>query len=57
MIDAQLGRDAVLGEFLEDSVPNYYREALREHDLAPITDPDIDLGEVEEGMLFRGESK
>src|SRR3990170_310584 len=49
VIDAQLGRDAVLGEFLEDSVPSYYREALREHDLAPITDPDIDLGEVEEG--------
>jgi trigger factor len=49
VIDAQLGRDAVLGEFLEDSVPTYYREALREHDLAPITDPDIDLGEVEEG--------
>src|SRR3990172_5557120 len=49
VIDAQLGRDAVLGEFLEDSVRSYYREALREHDLAPITDPDIDLGEVEEG--------
>jgi trigger factor len=49
VIDAQFGRDAVLGEFLEDSVPEYYREALREHDLAPITDPDIDLGEVEEG--------
>jgi trigger factor len=49
VIDAQFGRDAVLGEFLEDSVPTYYREALREHDLAPITDPDIDLGEVEEG--------
>lgn len=49
VIDAQIGRDAVLGEFLEDSVPNYYREALREHDLAPITDPDIDLGEFEEG--------
>ena len=49
VIDAQFGRDTVLGEFLEDSVPSYYREALREHDLAPITDPDIDLGEVEEG--------
>jgi len=49
VIDAQLGRDAVLGEFLEDSVPTYYREALREHDLAPIADPDIELGDVEEG--------
>jgi trigger factor len=49
VIDAQIGREAVLGEFLEDSVPEYYREALREHELAPITDPDIDLEQVEEG--------
>ncbi len=49
VIDAQLGREAVVGEFLEDSVPVYYRQALREHDLAPIADPDIDLGELEEG--------
>ena len=44
VIDAQLGRETVLGEFLEDSVPSYYREAVREHDLAPIADPDIELG-------------
>jgi trigger factor len=49
VIDAQFGREAVLGEFLEESVPSYYREAVREHDLAPITDPDIELGDVEEG--------
>lgn len=49
VIDAQFGHDAVLGEFIEESVPTYYREALREHDLAPITEPDIELGDVEEG--------
>jgi len=49
IIDAQIGREAVLGEFLEDSVPEYYREALREHELAPIAEPDIDLEQVEEG--------
>ncbi len=52
VIDAQIGRDAVIGEFIEDSVPQYYREALREHDLAPIADPDLDLNEVEEGKPF-----
>jgi len=54
VIDAQIGRDAVLGEFLEDSVPTYYRDALRENDLAPIAQPDIDLQQVEEGkpLLF-----
>ena len=52
IIDAQIGRDAVIGEFIEDSVPEYYRQALKEHDLAPITDPDIDLHDVEEGKPF-----
>jgi trigger factor len=47
IIDAQIGRDAVIGEFIEDSVPEYYRQALKEHDLAPITEPDIDLRDVE----------
>lgn len=52
IIDAQIGREAVLGEFIEDSVPEYYRDALREHDLAPIAEPDIDLEQVEEGKPF-----
>ncbi|HEX9124571.1 MAG TPA: trigger factor [Actinomycetota bacterium] len=49
IIDAQIGREAVLGEFLEDAVPAYYREAVRDNELAPITDPDIQLEQVEEG--------
>jgi trigger factor len=49
VIDAQIGREAVVGEFIEDSVPTYYREAIREHELAPITDPDIDLQDLKEG--------
>jgi trigger factor len=49
VIDAQIGREAVLGEFVEDSVPTYYREAIREHELAPITEPDIDLQDLKEG--------
>ncbi len=49
IIDAQVGRDVVLREFLDESVPHYYRDALREEDLAPITDPDIDLQQLEAG--------
>ncbi|MEW6058737.1 MAG: trigger factor [Actinomycetota bacterium] len=52
IIDAQIGRDAVIGEFLEDTVPDYYREAVREHELAPIGDPDISLEQVEEGKAL-----
>jgi trigger factor len=49
VIDAQIGRDTVIEEFLSDAVPAYYRDAVREHELAPITDPDISLDDVEEG--------
>jgi trigger factor len=49
IIDAQVGRDVVMQEFLEESVPLYYRNAVREQDLAPIADPDIDLQEMEDG--------
>jgi trigger factor len=52
VIDAQVGRATVLSEFLEDSLPQYYREALREHDLAPIADPDIGVEQAEEGKPF-----
>ena len=45
IIDAQIGRDVVRDEFLQAAVPDYYRQAVSEHDLAPITDPDIDLDE------------
>jgi trigger factor len=43
IIDAQVGRDAVIAEFLQDAVPGYYTRAVREHELAPIADPEIEL--------------
>jgi trigger factor len=55
VIDAQIGRDAVVAEFLDEAVPVYYREAVREHELAPIADPDLDLGDLgglDEGKPF-----
>jgi trigger factor len=55
VIDARIGRDAVLHEFVEEFVPAYYVRAVREHDLAPIADPDIDVDahEVKDGEPFR----
>ncbi len=52
IIDAQVGRDVVVEEFLTDAVPVYYGRAVREHDLAPITDPELDLEPFEEGKAF-----
>jgi trigger factor len=49
IIDAQVGHDVVMEEFLSSAVPTYFREAVREQDLAPIADPDIDLEQAEDG--------
>ena len=48
IIDAQIGRDVVREEFLSSSVPTYFRDAVRDEDLAPISDPEIQLEQVED---------
>jgi trigger factor len=56
VIDSQVGRDAVLQEFLEHALPEFYAEAIREHDLAPIGDPqfeDLDVSDMQgKGLAF-----
>src|SRR5262245_40991148 len=47
ILDAQVGREVVFAEFLQDNLYAYYLDAVKEHDLAPIGDPDIDLGDDE----------
>jgi trigger factor len=49
IIDAQVGRDVVIEEFISESVPQYYRRALSDEELAPIADPDINLEPFEDG--------
>jgi trigger factor len=49
IIDTQVGHDAVMEEFLSSAVPVYFRNAVREEDLAPIAEPDIDLEQAEDG--------
>jgi trigger factor len=48
IIDAQIGHDVVMEEFLSSAVPSYFRDAVREEDLAPIADPEIELEQAEE---------
>jgi trigger factor len=56
VVDAQVGRGAVLKEFLQHALEEFYVKALREHDLAPIADPefdDVDIEEIEKtGLRF-----
>jgi len=52
IIDAQVGRDAVLEEFVSSSVPSYFRSAVADEDLAPIGSPDVDVEQLEPGKPF-----
>jgi trigger factor len=55
IIDARVGREVVLEEFVHEFVPTYYFQAIREHELAPIGEPEIDLApaDVEPGKPLR----
>ena len=48
VIDAQIGREAVMEEFVREALYSYYLDAVREHDLAPIGDPDLNLDDIDE---------
>ena len=45
IIDAQIGHDAVMQEFIEDSIPQYYSKAVRESE--PSANPSILAAEIE----------
>jgi trigger factor len=52
IIDAQVGQDVVLEEFVHASVPSYFRTAVTDEDLAPIGDPEVDVEQLELGKPF-----
>jgi len=52
IIDAQVGRDVVLEEYVHSSVPSYFRSAVTDEDLAPIGDPEVDVEQLETGKPF-----
>jgi trigger factor len=52
IIDAQVGADVVLEEFVNSSVPAYFRTAVTGEDLAPIGEPEVDVEQLEPGKPF-----
>ena len=52
IIDAQVGRDVVLEEFVHQLVPDYFHTAVTDEDLAPIGDPEVDVEQLEPGKSF-----
>src|SRR4051812_31724807 len=49
VIDQRVGRDAVLGEAVNDALPGLYIQALQDNNIVPLGQPELDLSEVEDG--------
>src|SRR5690606_18870884 len=47
-IDRQIGRGAVLDEAINDALPRLYTEALRENELEPVAQPEIDITKLDD---------
>jgi trigger factor len=52
IIDAQIGQDVVLEEYVSATLPTYFRNAVTDEDLAPIGDPDVDVEQLEPGKAL-----
>ncbi len=49
LIDQRFGRGAILSEAINDVLPGAYAEAVREHDLIPLGQPDVEVTKLEDG--------
>lgn len=49
IIDRQIGRDVVIDQAVNDALPQIYVEALQENNIVPLSQPEIDLADVEDG--------
>ena len=50
IIDARVGRGAVLSEVVNDAIPQKYGQALSENSIAPMGQPDIEVTEISDGQ-------
>ena len=49
IIDRQVGREYVIGEAVNEALPQLYFQALQENNIVPLSQPELDLDEVEDG--------
>ncbi len=59
IIDQRLGKGAVLQEAVNDALPTFYGQALEEHSVRPLGQPEVDVTEVPldagQGLTFTAE--
>jgi len=49
VIDQRVGRSAVLDEAVNEALPTLYFQALQDNNITPLSQPQLDLGEFEDG--------
>ncbi|MBF4160298.1 trigger factor [Nocardioides acrostichi] len=52
VIDRQVGRGAVLDQAINEALPQMYIEALRENDLEPLAQPEVEVTKIEDNELL-----
>ncbi len=52
IIDQRVGRGQVLEEAVNDALPKFYAQAIKEHDLRPVGSPQVDITELADGTKF-----
>src|SRR5262249_52250698 len=52
MIERMVGKEAIYQEGLEDLIERTYRDAIRQHDLTPIAQPELDTPPIEMGQPY-----
>lgn len=51
VIDQRFGRGVVLQEAINEALPSAYNAAVAEHDITPLSQPDIDMTKLEDGEV------
>ncbi|MHB8841149.1 MAG: trigger factor, partial [Candidatus Aquicultor sp.] len=59
IIDSRIGKEAVHEEALQQALPYYYAGALKDSDIEPVDQPDVDVVQAEEGkpLIFTAKVK
>ncbi len=52
MLERMIGKEAIYQEGLEDLISSSYRDAVREHDLTPLSQPELDTPELAIGQSY-----
>ncbi len=49
VIDQRFGRGAVLEQAVNEAVPEFYSKAVAEHDVVPLSQPDLEITKLDDG--------